>query len=110
MRLSGMKDMANLLLALRDGKLIGKHQAQRFVDIQPILKTRFNRPYDYQRAFCKNPEVIGNQFRLFRNIMAKYGITDDNLYNFNKTSFIMGVIIATLVVIRSNRHRKAKFI
>jgi hypothetical protein len=80
------------------------------MDAQPSLKTRFNRPYNYQRALCEDPEVIGNWFRLLRNIMAKYGITDNNLYNFNKTGFIMGVITALMVVTRSNRHRKAKSI
>jgi RecB family endonuclease NucS len=80
------------------------------MDIQPSLKTRFNRPYNYQRALCEDPEVIGNWFRLLCNIMAKYGIIDDDLYNFDETGFIMGVIIALMVVTQSNRHRKAKSI
>jgi hypothetical protein len=110
MRLSGVEDMANLLLASRDGKPVGKHWAQRFVNAQPSLKTKFNRPYDYQRALCEDPEVIGNWFRLLRNMMAKYGITDDDLYNFDETGFMMGVITATLVITRSDRHGKAKSI
>jgi hypothetical protein len=60
MRLSGVEDMANLLLALRDGKPVGTKWARRIVDAQPSLKTRFNRPYDYQRALCEDPEVIWN--------------------------------------------------
>jgi hypothetical protein len=110
LRLSGVEDMANLLLASRDGKPVGKHWARRFVDTQPTLKTRFNRPYDYQRALCEDPEVIGNWFRLLRNMMAKYGITDDDLYNFDETGFMMGQITSTLVVTRSDRHGKAKSI
>ena len=110
MRLSGIEDIANLLLALRNSKPVGTKQAQRFIDTQPSLKTRFSRPYNYQRALYKDPKVIGNQFRLLRNIMAKYGITDNNLYNFNKTSFIIGQITSTLVITHSNRHRKAKSI
>jgi hypothetical protein len=66
MRLSGVEDMANLLLASHDSKPVGKHWARRFVGAQPSLKTRFNRPYDYQRALCEDPEVIGNWFRLLR--------------------------------------------
>jgi hypothetical protein len=80
MRLSGVEDMANLLLASRDGKPVGTNWARRFVDAQPGLKTRFDRPYDYQRALCEDPEVIGNWFRLLRNMMAKYGVLDDDLY------------------------------
>jgi hypothetical protein len=30
--------------------------------------------------------------------MAKYGITDDDLYNFDETGFMMGVITASIVV------------
>jgi hypothetical protein len=71
MRLSGVEDMANLLLASRDGKPVGTKWARRFVDAQPSLKTRFNRPYDYQRALCEDPEVIGNWFRLLRNMKRK---------------------------------------
>jgi hypothetical protein len=110
MRLSGVEDMANLLLASRDGKPVGKHWARRFIDAQPSLKTKFNRPYDYQRALCEDPEVIGNWFRLLRNMIAKYGITDDDLYNFDETGFMMGVITASMVVTRSDRHGKAKSI
>jgi hypothetical protein len=108
MRLSGVEDMANLLLASRDGKPVGKNWVRRFVDAQPSLKTRFNRPYDYQRALCEDPEVIGNWFRLLRNMMAKYGITDDDLYNFDETGFMMGIITASMVITRSDRHGKAK--
>ena len=36
--------------------------------------------------------------------MAKYGITDSDLYNFDETGFITGVICGSLIVImRANR-------
>jgi hypothetical protein len=35
--------------------------------------------------------------------MTKYKIIDDNLYNFNETGFIMGVIIVAIVIIRVDR-------
>ncbi len=41
-QLSGVEDMANLLLRERDGGRIGKHWATHFVQRQPELKTRFN--------------------------------------------------------------------
>jgi hypothetical protein len=110
LRLSGLEDMANLLLASRDGKPVGKHWARRFVDMQPSLKTRFDRPYDYQRALCKDPEIIGNWFRLLRNIMAKYRIIDENLYNCDKTGFIMGIITASMVITHSDKVGKPKSI
>lgn len=43
-------------------------------------------------------------------MMAKYGITDDDLYNFDETGFMMGAITASMAVKRSDRHGKAKSI
>ena len=57
-QLSGVKDMADLLLVLHSSKPVGKLWARRFVDTQPTLKTKFNCRYDYQRALCEDPEVI----------------------------------------------------
>ncbi|KAF6783104.1 transposase [Colletotrichum sojae] len=47
-------------------------------------------------------------FTLLRNIMAKYSIREGDIYNFNRTSFIIGVITASIVVIYANRYGKAK--
>jgi hypothetical protein len=41
-------------------------------------------------------------------MMAKYGITDDDLYNFDETGFMMGMITASMVVTRVDKHGKAK--
>ena len=46
-RYAGVEDMANLLLARRDGGRVGKRWAEKFVKRQPELKTRFNRAYDF---------------------------------------------------------------
>ena len=42
------------------------------------------------------------------NIKAKYGIVDDDIYNFDETRFMMGIIFAGMVVITSDGHSKAK--
>ncbi|KAF5514704.1 hypothetical protein CGCF413_v000186 [Colletotrichum fructicola] len=99
--------MANLLLRARNGKPVGKRWARRFVDSQPALKTKFS-PYDYQRALQEDPEVISKWFALLRNMMAKYGIQEGDLYNFDETGFMMGMITASMVVTRADRRGKAK--
>ena len=108
MRLSYVEDMANLLLESRGGKPVGKHWARRFIDAQPALKTKFNRRYDYQRALCEDPVVISKWFELVRNMMAKHGIQEEDVYNFDETGFMMGIISASMVVTRSDRRGKAK--
>src|SRR5690554_3479989 len=47
-RLACVEDMANYILEVRGGKRVGKLWAHRFVRRQPLLKTRFNRVYDFQ--------------------------------------------------------------
>ena len=53
-----VQDMADLLLANRDAlkppPTVGIHWVHNFVRRNPILKTRFSRKYDYQRALCED--------------------------------------------------------
>jgi hypothetical protein len=107
-RLSGVEDMANRLLAERDAGRVGTRWATKFVKRHPELTTRFNRKYDYQRAKCEDPEIIRGWFALVRNTIAKYGIQEADIYNFDETGFQMGVISTTMVVTSSERRGRAK--
>jgi hypothetical protein len=107
-RLAGVEDMANFILESRGGKRVGKLWAHRFVQRQPDLKTRFNRVYDFQRALCEDPELIGAWFRLVLNMRAKYGVLDCDFYNFDETGFMMGVICPAMVVTRADRRGRGK--
>jgi len=87
---------------------VGVRWAYNFVKRQPELRTRFTRKYDYQRAKCEDPKVIREWFALVYNIKVKYGILDDDMYNFDETSFIIGIIIATMVVTTLDGYNRAK--
>ncbi|KAJ6436060.1 Glycoside hydrolase family 43 protein [Purpureocillium lavendulum] len=100
--------MANELLRVRDATPVGKLWAHRFVKRRPELQTRFSRKYDYQRAKCEDPAIIGPWFGLVRNTKTKYGIVDDDTYNFDETGFMMGVILAGMVVTTSDGRARAK--
>ena len=67
-----------------------------------------NRKYDYKRALCEDPVVIGNWFKLVANMKAKYGITDEDTYNFDELGFIIGMIGSQLMVTASERRKKPK--
>lgn len=108
LRLRGVEKMANHLPRVRDAPPVGKLWAHRFVKRQPELCTRWSRKYDYQRAKCKDPKLISEWFALVQNIKAKYGILDDDSYNFDETGFIMGMIFAGIVVITSDGRMRAK--
>ena len=45
-----------------------------------------------------------------RNMVAKYGIIDADIYNFNETRFMMGIILIGLVVTSLERHSNAKLV
>ena len=107
-RLAGVEDMANFILESRGGRRVGKLWAHRFVQRQPELKTRFNRVYDFQRALCEDPELIGAWFRLVENIRANYGVLDCDFYNFDETGFMMGIICPAMVVTRADRRGRGK--
>ena len=107
-RLAGVEDMANFILESRGGRRVGKLWAHRFVQRRPELKTRFNRVYDFQRALCEDPNLIGAWFRLVENMRAKYGVLDCDFYNFDETGFMMGVICPAMVVTRADRLGRGK--
>jgi hypothetical protein len=85
--LNAVADMANNLLSDCAGGKVGIKWPSKFVERTPELKTCFNRKYDYQRAKCEDPEIIKLWFDLVRNIKTKYGIQDEDVFNFDETGF-----------------------
>jgi hypothetical protein len=103
-----VEDIANSLCANRDIPPVGKRWAYSFIKRQPELKTRQFRRYDYQRAKCEDPTIIRGWFRLVENTIAKYGIRSDDIWNFDETGFMMGVIEPGTVVTSSYRQGRPK--
>jgi hypothetical protein len=103
-----VEDIANSLCANRDIPPVGKRWAYNFIKRQPELKTRQFRRYDYQRAKCEDPTIIRGWFRLVENTIAKYGIRSDDIWNFDETGFMMGVIEPGTVVTSSYRQGRPK--
>src|SRR6478609_1106650 len=107
-RISVIEDMANRLLAARNVSPVGKHWAINFIQRHPELKSRYQRRYDYQRALCEDPTIIRNWFRLVQNTIAKYGIRSDDIWNFDETGFMMGMISTGKVVTSAERRGRPK--
>ena len=89
---AAVRDMADKLLAARGGGQVGIHWPHNFVKRTDSLTTRFNRAYDRQRALYKNPVLIRSWFELVEQTKAKYGICDEDVYNFDEAGFMMGKI------------------
>jgi hypothetical protein len=99
-------DMANVLIdedTRVDRDHVGKNWANRFIDAHPVLKNRMSRPYDYERAKCEDPKTVANWFRALSNTKKKYGILDEDTYNFDETGFMMGRIRPRMVVTATER-------
>ncbi|KKA23088.1 hypothetical protein T310_2814 [Rasamsonia emersonii CBS 393.64] len=52
----------------------------------------------HQRALCEDPKIINEWFQVVHNTIAKYGIAEQDIYNFDETSFMMGMISTAKVV------------
>lgn len=85
---------------------MGKNWPDRFIKRKDELKTCWTRAYNYQRALNEGLVVIGRWFDLVRSVKEKYGILDEDTYNFDETGFIMGVIGSELVITCSERRGK----
>lgn len=105
-RQKSITQMANLLLQKRSESSrvqVGVNWAHNFIQRHDSLRTKYSRKYDYQRAKCEDPSIIRAWFRLVQNIVGKYGILADDIYNFDETGFQMGIIATARVVTGSER-------
>lgn len=106
LHLPAIEDLADSLLAARHRDPVGPNWPRAFIKRRPELRMKFNRKYDYRRALCEDPELIQCWFRLVQNTKAKYGIQDDDIYNFDETGFMMGMRNSSAVVTASDRRSK----
>ncbi|KAF7566808.1 hypothetical protein PtrM4_151280 [Pyrenophora tritici-repentis] len=103
-----VQDMADRLLRERGGKPTGKNWVDNFIKRTPELQMRWSRPYDRQRAACEDPVIIRPWFSLVQSVKAKYGILDEDTWNFDESGFMMGKISSQLVVTGSEKPGKQK--
>jgi len=107
LRATLVRQMADLLLAKRTTltssppSTVSQNWVQNFTKRHNEINLKYFRKYDYQRAKCKDPKIIRDWFYLVRNTIAKWGIADKDIYNFNKTGFAMGVTITAKVITSS---------
>jgi len=105
-----VRDIANKILAERGAEPVGKCWVDRFVAREGRLKMAFNRAKDIQRIKQEDPEIIGAWFKLVEDTIAKYGIHDNDVHNFDETGFQMGVIGSMKVVTGSEKRARPDLI
>jgi hypothetical protein len=101
-RPNDIRIMADILLSERGDTTplpkIGKNWVSSFLKRNKDLKSKYLRRYNYQRAKCEDPKVIGEFFDAFQKAIIDYGIVDDDIYNFDETGFAMGIIATAKVI------------
>ena len=100
--------MANNLRAARGEGPVGKNWVDRFKTRTPEIKLQRSRPYDRQRALNEDRRVISPWFELVKNMKAKYGILDEDTYNFDETGFMMGIIKGQMVFTGTEKRSNLK--
>ena len=112
-RISAVRKMADILLSTRTESLantspiVSENWVRKFINRHEQLQSKYTRKYDYQRALCEDPKIMSDWFRLVENTRVKYGIPNEDIYNFDETGFQMKVIGTTKVVTGSQRAGKA---
>jgi hypothetical protein len=102
--------MADKLLGVRGGEPVGKHWAEPFVTRSDKLTMAFNQAKDCQRILQENPEIISKWLKLVEETKAKYCVRNNNVHNFDKTGFQMGVIGTMKVVTGAERRTQPELV
>jgi hypothetical protein len=82
---------------------VGTKWVANFIKRYPELSSVYNRKFDIQRVEVEDPKLISLWFKLVGDTIAKYGVTEEDIFNFDKTGFQMGVILTSKVITSSDR-------
>jgi hypothetical protein len=82
--------MANTMLDTKNPaspQKVGIKWVANFVKRYPELSSVYNRKFDIQRAEVEDPKLISLWFKLVGDTIAKYGVLEEDIFNFDETGF-----------------------
>jgi len=98
--------MANIMLRTKnstDPQTVDVNWVANFVKRHAELSSVYNRKFVIQRAEVEGPKLISLWFKLVEDTIAKHGVAEENIFNFDETGFQVGVISTSKVVTASDR-------
>ena len=99
--------MADLLLANHDmskvPSTIGTNWVNKFIQRHNMLKTCFSQRHNHEWALCEDTQKIKKWFKLVQQTIEEWGIVQEDIYNFDETSFAIGMIATAKVITQANR-------
>jgi hypothetical protein len=101
-----VEEMANTMLQVKNpsrSPRVGTKWVANFLKRHPELSSVYNRKFDIQRAEVEDPKMISLWFKLVGDTIAKYGVAEEDIFNFDETGFQMGVISTSKVITSSDR-------
>ncbi|EED14719.1 conserved hypothetical protein [Talaromyces stipitatus ATCC 10500] len=90
--------------------LVGEKWVYNLVKRRPEIESKFSRKYNYERAKCEDPKLIQEYFDRVREVISKYGILPEDIYNFDETGFAMGLCATAKVITGSDRYARPKLL
>ena len=108
-RIAVVQEMMCLLVTQHEKQTnISQLWVHNFINHHNMLKSKYNHKHNYQQVQCKDPELIWAWFQHIQNTIAEYSIHNDDIYNFDKTDFQIGIIFTAKVVTGSNQAGKPR--
>ena len=101
-RHSLVREMANHLLSQYRTQQVGEKWVYNLVQRRPEIDSKFSRRYNYKRAKCEDLKIIKEHFNRVQDAISQYRILLEDIYNFNKTGFAIGLYATAKVITRSD--------
>ena len=104
-----VREMADLLLQKRRTTpvlSVGEKWVYNFVKQRPLLSSRFSKRYNYEHTKYEDPKIIREWFDLVQKTIIQFRIDPDDIYNFDKTGFAIGLTATTKVIIKSEYYSR----
>ncbi|EEA21528.1 transposon, putative [Talaromyces marneffei ATCC 18224] len=109
-RHSLVREMANHLLSQHGDQQVGEKWVYNLIKRRPEIDSKFSRRYNYERAKCEDPKIIREHFDRVQASISEYGILPEDIFNFDKTGFAMGLCATAKVITRSDRYARPKLL
>ncbi|OJD10787.1 hypothetical protein ACJ73_09697 [Blastomyces percursus] len=109
-----VENMANYLLSTRSSTTspprVGKNWVSNIIKRRTELQCRYSRRCNHERAKCEDIKVIREWFKTLEDTLTQYGITLEDIYNFDETGFAMGLCATTKVITSAEYYSQAKLL
>jgi hypothetical protein len=109
-RHSLLREIANYFLSQHGDQRVGQKWVYNLIKRRPEIDSKFSRRYNYERAKCEDPEIIQEYFDRVQAAISEYGILPEDIFNFDETSFAIGLYATARVVTRSDRYTRPKLL